>query len=279
MFVGAVLISFAPVFVKLVDVGPGAAAFYRMGVGGLVLAAIVAWRRPPLALSRAALGFTLLGGILFAADLIFWHQSIHDIGPGLSTIIANFQVFILAGVGIVIYGEQGGWRLAVAVPLAFAGLLLLVGDWSSLSGSYQRGVLLALATAVAYGSYLLTLRRSQSRPAPLDAMANLALICAVAAVLVAGWATAAGESLAIPSTQDGLLLVAYGVTAQVLGWLLISHGLPRAPASHAGLVLLCQPSLAFVWDVLFFARPTSPRDVGGALLALTAIYLGTRRGR
>ena len=273
------LISFAPVFVKLVDVGPTATGFYRMAVGALVLAVVVAWRRPPMTLDARTLAFGAVAGALFAADIIFWHQSVLDIGPGLSTIIANFQVFILAVFGVVVLRERAGWRLAIAVPLALTGLFLLVGaDWAALPGSSRRGILLALLTAVAYGSYLLVLRASQARAARLDPMANLFIICLVASVILAGSAVVSGETLRVPDLRNAGLLAAYGVTAQVLGWVFISNGLPRVEASRAGLVLLSQPALAFVWDVLFFARPTGGRDVAGAALALTAIYLGTRRG-
>jgi drug/metabolite transporter (DMT)-like permease len=89
-------------------------------------------------------------------------------------------------------------------------------------------------------------------------------------------ALAEGESLRVPSLTTGGILLAYGVTAQVVGWLLISRGLPHVEAGRAGLILLLQPSLAFVWDILFFHRPTDAADVTGAVLALVAIYLGTR---
>jgi hypothetical protein len=86
-----------------------------------------------------------------------------------------------------------------------------------------------------------------------------------------------GESLAIPDGATAALLLAYGLTAQVAGWLLISHGLPHVEASRAGLVLLHQPSLAFGWDILFFARPTGGMDVVGAVLALGATIWDGRR--
>lgn len=278
VFAGAVLLSFAPVFVKLTAVGPTAAGFYRMALGGLVLAGLVALRRPRFGGDRRALGLAVLAGFLFAADLILWHQSIHDVGPGLSTILANFQVFILAAVGVLVFGERAGWRLPVAIGLAVVGLFLLVGgEWADLSPSYRRGIVFGLLTAFAYATYLLVLRNSQGRPIRLDAMANLVIICAVASAVLAVWAWGAGESLAIPDLRSGLLLLGYGITAQVLAWVLISHGLPTVDASRAGLVLLAQPALAFVWDVLFFGRPTGLRDLAGASLALAAIYLGTRR--
>ncbi|MCX6832762.1 MAG: hypothetical protein NT028_11655 [candidate division Zixibacteria bacterium] len=46
-------------------------------------------------------------------------------------------------------------------------------------------------------------------------------------------------------------------------------------ASRVGLILLLQPTLAFVWDVLFFKRPTTELEGVGAVIALAAIYLGT----
>ena len=43
-----------------------------------------------------------------------------------------------------------------------------------------------------------------------------------------------------------------------------------------GLLLLLQPTLAFVWDVLIFGRAFGVTEVSGAALALFAIYLGSR---
>jgi len=41
-----------------------------------------------------------------------------------------------------------------------------------------------------------------------------------------------------------------------------------------GLILLLQPALAFVWDILFFGRPTRAVELVGAAITLGAIYLG-----
>jgi drug/metabolite transporter (DMT)-like permease len=46
---------------------------------------------------------------------------------------------------------------------------------------------------------------------------------------------------------------------------------------EAGLALLLQPTLSFVWDVLFFSRPMTAMELLGAGIALIAIYLGTAR--
>ena len=51
------------------------------------------------------------------------------------------------------------------------------------------------------------------------------------------------------------------------------------PATITGLILLLQPTLAMIWDVLLFDRPTGLLEVFGILLILTAIYIGSCRSR
>ncbi len=278
MLAGAAMISFSAVFVKLAHVGPTMAGFYRMLFGGLLLAGVVlaGGHRPRI--RPRDLGLCLACAVFFALDLSFWHRSIHYVGPGLATILSNFQVFFLAGFGAAFFGEKLGWRLTLAIPLALAGLYLLVGVGRlELSADYRLGLAYGGFTAMAYAAYLLTLRRLQAGQDGPAAMGNMVLISLVCALILGLEAWAQGESFAIPDLQSWASLLGYGLAGQVLGWVLISKGLPRAPASQAGLVLLLQPTLSFVWDMLFFARPTDALDLVGACGALAAIYLGTSR--
>ena len=47
-------------------------------------------------------------------------------------------------------------------------------------------------------------------------------------------------------------------------------------AARVGLILLLQPTLSYVWDVWFFHHPMTSTQIVGAVLALIAIYLGSR---
>jgi drug/metabolite transporter (DMT)-like permease len=276
---GAVIISFAPVLVLSAGVGPTAAAFWRMVFGGgalLALAALsprVTWPR-----GRTLL-LVLAASLCFCADLVSWHHSIHWIGPGLATILVNLQVFVLAGFGLLVLRERISLRLLLAIPLALAGLVLLVGlSWNDLGATHHAGVLLGLLAAVFYGSYLLLLRTAQTRSSP-SVVATVAVLSLACAAVLGAAALLQGESLALPDERSAVVLVAYGLGPQVLGWLLITHGLAAVKATRAGLILLLQPALAFLWDLAFFGRPTTPVELLGATLALTAIYLGATRAR
>lgn len=146
---GVVMISLSGVFVKLVEIEPTASAFYRMLFGGLVLAGITLAKRESLWFGARFMLPAVFAAIWFAGDLYFWHRSILFVGPGLATLLANFQVFLLALAGFLIYRERLAPRLLVAIPLAFAGLVLLVlPEWMSLGADYRLGVIFGLTTAL-----------------------------------------------------------------------------------------------------------------------------------
>lgn len=276
---GAIMISFAAVFVRILEVPPTTSAFYRTLVGGIVLAAVMLARHERWRPDRKLVFVLILAGFLFALDLAFWHRSILYLGPGLSTLLANFQVFVLAIAGVVIFREGLRAPLVLGILLAFGGLSLIVGlDWQGLPDDYRRGVVLGLLTALCYGAYVLALRRARVTPGRErdSAMGDVAIASVASAVFLLGFALFNRESLVIPNAREAGLLLGYGLVTQVLGWVLISSSLARLPASRIGLVLLIQPTFAYIWDVLFFARSIGVLEGAGAALALTGIYLGSR---
>ncbi len=277
LFLGAALISLSPVWVKLVSVSPTTSGVYRTLFGGLALMAYLILRRRRLKFSRVVWIMLLAASLFFALDLWLWHRSIYFIGPGLSTLLANFQVFFMMLAGVVLYRQAPRRVQVVAVPLALLGLGLIVGfDWSDLPPDYQLGVLLGLLTAVAYAGYLLTMRAARADAVDALPLREVAIMSLGVAALLALSAYFEGASLAIPTLADAGWLLAYGLLSHCLGMVLIASSLTKVSTTEAGLALLLQPTLSFVWDVLFFARSVSMTELAGAVIALIAIYLGAR---
>jgi drug/metabolite transporter (DMT)-like permease len=274
---GAAVISFAPVFVRLVDVPPTTSAFYRTLFGGLMLVAYVRLKGGRLFSGRPAATALIIAGFFFALDLWLWHRSIWYVGPGLATLLANFQVFFVALAGILFLGERFRRILWIAIPMALAGLSMIVGfDWGSLARDYRAGLVFGLLTALAYAAYLLSLRSARMLGKEATPQGDLAVASIVSAALLFVVVIVEDVPMGIPTVADGALLVAYALVAQVIGWVLIAGGLSRVPASIVALLLLLQPTLAFLWDVLFFSRPFGVQQAVGATVSMTAIYLGSR---
>ncbi len=274
---GAVMISFAAVFVRLADVAPTTSAVYRMLFGSLALLALILTRSKWRHGIRRGWGGSLLIAAFFAADLWFWHRSIVFIGPGLATLLANFQVFLLAAIGVVWLRERIGLGFSAAIALAMTGLWLLFGqEWSELPGTYRAGVAFGLLTALAYSGYILSLRGYQSATTAIPAEARLAQVSILCCIMLAAINLAEGHDFTIPDAGSLAALIALGVICQVLGWLAISRGMPGLPASVVGLLLLLQPTLSMIWDMALFDLHLSAWQWTGAMLALIGIYLGMR---
>lgn len=278
LYIGAALISLSPVWVKLVSISPTASGFYRVFIGGIALSAFVTVSRRRLDFDRRVWLILVAAAIFFALDLWFWHRSIYYIGPGLSTLLANFQVFIMVLAGLLVLHQRPSVAQLVAVPLAVLGLGMIVGfDWRALPGDYRLGIIFGLLTAIVYAGYLLTMRAAHSYSTARLPVREVAVVSMLTAVMLFASTLAEGESLVIPSLVDAGWLLAYGILSHCLGYILIVSSLPRVSTTEAGLALLLQPTLSFVWDVLFFARPMTAIELAGAAIALFTIYLGSRQ--
>lgn len=274
LVVGAVVISFAPVFVRAMDTPPTAAAFWRCAVGGGALVFIAALQRGRQKLARRTLVFGVLAGLFFALDLAVWHRAIHLIGPGLATLLVNFQVFVLALFGVVFLRERPHPRVLTAIPIAVVGLALIVGvSPGSLSENARLGIGLALATSLVYAGYILSLKRARSDDT--SPVLDVGVASVAGAVFLAPIAFVLDEPLGVMNAREGGLLLAYALVPQVIGWVLISSSLAHVTAARVGLILLLQPTLAFVWDISLFDRPFTPREGLGAALALLAVGIGS----
>ena len=277
LFIGAALISLSPVWVRLVDVPPSTSGFYRVLFGGAALVIYLLVTRRRLHMSRRTWLLLAVASVFLSLDLWFWHRSINYIGPGLSTLLANFQVFIMMIVGIVFLKQIPKPMQVLAVPLALVGLALIVGlDWSALPKDYRLGVIFGFLTAATYAGYLLTLRKVRETSTFRVPTREMAVVSVFCAVMLAVTVLVEGESLAIPTSEDLGWLIAYGVLSHCLGWLFIASSLSEVTTVEAGIALLLQPTLSFVWDVLLFDRPTTAIEFVGAGIALLAIYLGSR---
>jgi drug/metabolite transporter (DMT)-like permease len=272
---GAVVISFSGIWVTWSGVDPVVSAFYRVFFGTIFLVVACLVRREFQPISAKTGLLIVLCSLCFAADLVLWHISIRYIGPGLATIIANFQVFILTGASFLFFGERIRPIFLISIPLAFFGLFLVVGfDWSLLSSNYRTGVYLGLGAALFYAAFLLSLRKIHEIQAGISFFYGLMLVSLTSSIFLGLQVLFSPSSFVIPGYASLGSLLCLALLSQTIGWALISNSLPKVVPSLGGLVLLLQPALAFVWDVALLDRATSFSQWFGVLITLAAIYLG-----
>ncbi len=276
---GAVAISFSGILFRVAHVSPSTGAVFRClyAVPPLWLLAKLEDRRyGPRPLKQRALAW--LAGVFFAVDLVAWHQGIEEVGAGLATVLGNLQVVLVGLLAWLILRERPSGRSLAAIPVALVGVVLISGAFEH--GAYGRnpglGVAFGILTAVSYAGFLLVLResnRDQRRPAgPLfDATLVAGLTCIPVGLVIGNLDWAPGWK-----AQGYLLLLA--LSAQVLGWLLISITLPRLPAALTSVLLTFQPvlSVLFAWAILD-ESPSALQLVGVAAIVSGLLIVSTGR--
>ena len=277
LLIGCTCISFAPVFVKLASLPPDTAGFYRMLLASVSLFLLMRLRKESLQMAKRAKLLLLGSGLFLAVDFMCWHRSIDLIGPGLSTLLANFQVFFTVLFSWIFLKQKVSRLFLVSIVMALCGLQLITGaDWSMVEAGYLWGVFFGLLAGIFYSGYILLVKDSMDDPS-VNSVPAMLLVAISGSLLLSVITPLNGASFTIPDSGSFLAIAGAGVISTTIGWSLISSAIQHIPATVAGLVLLLQPTLALVWDVVIFGKPTGALEVCGILLILVAIYIGSYR--
>jgi drug/metabolite transporter (DMT)-like permease len=274
---GALTIAFSAILVKQSGASPSTAAIFRCAYA-LPLLAVLAWRedRRLAPRPRRDRALAALAGVFFAADLIFWHHAIRDVGAGLSTVLGNLQVAFVPLAAWVVLRERPAGRILATLPLVLGGVVLISGalEHGAYGENPTEGVVFGVATGVMYAGFILVLRSGGSdlrRPAgPLFDATLVAAIMAVAAGLVVG------DADLVPTWPAHAWLAILALTSQVLGWLLISASLPRLPAALTSLLLTIQPVASVMLGAVLFAESPSALQLIGVAAILSGLVLVAR---
>jgi drug/metabolite transporter (DMT)-like permease len=283
--VGAVAISFSPVFYIYSDTNPSTGAFFRM-LYALPALALLAYlvRKSDTRSSRTR--WTAFGaGLILAPDMLSYHSSMIFIGIGIATLIGNSQVIIVTLASWKLFGEKPNQAILISLPVVIIGLALISGiaDTDPYGEDPVKGVVFGTIAAFFYSSFLILFRYSNRELAPsssvqLDATAGAALGLLVLGLLPLS--SMAIEPLELQPTWPGHgWLIVLAILCQVVGWLAIAHALPRLPAAHTSFAILLQPVLTLIWGyVILHQEGHSQNQVIGIFLVLAAIIAVTLYG-
>ena len=271
MLAGSAALAFGPWMVRLADVPPAASAFWRLALAFaplFILARLVAGSAPVMmrGLDRRAIALTALAGLFFAADLILWHLGIVRTTLANAALLSNAASFLLPLWGFVVLGHRPGRKALVAIALALAGTLLLVGQSAEMSRAHLIGDLLCLGAALLYAGYLIVVDRVRGTVAPLPLL-TLSTLAGAAVLLPVALATGP----IWPGDWTPLLLLALG--SQVIGQGLVVYAVGHLRPLVVGLTLLIQPAISAVIGALRFGEIPGPLEIAGAALVVAALVL------
>jgi len=213
------------------------------------------------------LGILATGGVCFAADLAAWHSGILHTKLANATLFGNIAAFLLPVCGFVAARRGPGKLQTLALVLAAAGTVLLLGRSYEVSARYLRGDLLCIVAGILYTAYFLSITRARDTLQPMPALFVLT-VAGTGPLLL--FALAAGGPI-LPHSWWPVILLAIG--SQVVGQGLLVYALGNLSPLVMGLGLLIQPFVAAAIGSLRYGEPLGLVDVAGGLAICVALVL------
>lgn len=274
LVIANVALAFGPLFVRVADVGPVAAGFWRIALATpMLLAASVAMGDRPIAASRGLWGVLALAGVAFAADLASWHVGIGYTTLANSTLFGNCAVLIFPIYGFVVARTWPSRMQALALALAAMGAALLMGRSASLSTKNLVGDLFCLLAGVLYAIYFILMARVRERLAPMPALALSSLASIPPLFLLA---LGLGEQI---WPGNWWPLFAMAVVSQLIGQGCMIYALGHLTPLVIGIGLLIQPIVAAALGWVVFDERLAAADAVGAIFVALALVLVRSGGK
>lgn len=265
---GNIALAFGPWFVRLTDVGPVAAGFWRIAIAAPILVALAfVGQKKPFAGAGGLWLAIVLGGTAFAADLASWHVGIHQTTLANATLFGNSATLMFPIYGFFVMRSWPSRTQGIALALAAAGAALLLGRSFQLSAENLRGDLLCLLAGTLYTVYFVLMAKVRAVMAPLPTLA-LSTLASLLPLLIA--TLLLGEKI-WPSHWGAL--VGLALASQVLGQGLMIYAIGHLSPLVVGIGLLSQPIVAGVVGWIVYDERLGAADFLGAVLVAIALVL------
>ncbi len=266
--------SFLFAKVAVAEIPPFVLVFFRVSIACAALL-VYLWHRNLLARLelRLAVPFLIMGLLNNAIpfSLLFLGQT--AIGAGLASILnATTPVFTVVVASLLTKQETLQGNRIAGVVLGVAGVALML--WSSLSGLASDPLwaqLCCLGAAISYACAATFARRFKSLPPQVSATGQL--IGSSTLMLPVALLTAGDWSIADPGLTAWFNVLALGVLATALAYLIYFQILAEAGATNASLVTLLVPASALFFGWLILGENLGVTQLGGFAVLLAGLVV------
>ena len=265
-------LGFSAIFVRAADAPGMMTAFYRMGIGSLLmlLPFMNQARQEPVAKAKSAVWLAILGGIFFGLDLTFWTTGIVMSGASIPTLMANTAP-VWVGLGAwLLFREKQHNNFWIGLLIAILGAVVILGQDFCRAVNFGIGGIFGLIAAFFYGAYYLVTQRARMHIRTLPyfwiTTTSSALFLFVVNLVFR-------NSFVAYDKSTFLNFVGIGVIVQVFGWLAINYAQGYISAPLVATTLLAQPVLTAIIASILFGEVFTAWQIVGGIAVIAGVYI------
>jgi drug/metabolite transporter (DMT)-like permease len=250
--------------------------------GRFALAALCLWvmvwgGRARLRLSgRQVVGLALMGGLGYVGQSFAYFTALQTIPAATTALLLYTYPALVTLLAWVLLKERLTAPRLLAVAVAFAGCVLVLGAPLSAQALDPAGVGWGLAAAAIYSVYIIAGTRVTAGVPPLLASA---MITTAAALVYGGGGALGGQLVAPPDPTGWVWVAAIAVFCTVVAIVAFFAGLARVGPARAAILSTCEPVITLTLAALMLGEPLTWSQLGGGALILAAILILQWGGR
>ena len=269
---GAMLIGFAPIFVKWSSLSPSWILFYRMLLALPMLIALNLILNKKFFFkfrNSRSLSMCALASLGFTIDLIIWHWSMNVTSVSNATIIVNSAPIFVAILAYIFYKEEFSSKFIPSFLITYGGIVGLIYFSNSYEAGKLHGDLVVIIAAISYAVYLLILSRLGEED-PFTVIFYTTLFCCLYSIPIG----LIESGIQIPEdSYDWINFLLLAFLCQFGGQFLITIGIGKISSSMGAIGLLMQPVTATILAAYFSNELLNIMQIIFIFIALLGIYL------
>ena len=269
---GAMLIGFAPIFVKLSMLSSSAISFYRMflTLPFLFLLNYILNKKFFFRVkNKKTILYAAFASLAFTTDLTLWHFSMDITSVSNATIIVNSAPIFVAILSFIFFKERLTKGFLLSFLVTYSGIVGLIYFSNNYVNGKLLGDILCLIAAFFYGVYLLVIARL-GKENSLNIIFYTTFFCCLFSIIPM---MIEGGNLIPSSSFEWLNLILMAFLCQFGGQYFITHAIGKISASGASIGLLMQPLTATILAAIIFSEILTTLQIVFALISLFGIYL------
>lgn len=271
----------APLFTLLL-IGAGYSSFevltYRWGVASLCLAAYGVATGCSFRLGGRQLGTVFLLSLFRAATSLSLVIAYQNIASGVASTIHFMYPLVVAVVMMCFFRERGSAWTFAAIGMSIVGAVLLsLGNVDFSHGDTTLGIVSATVSVVAYGGYIVGVRRS--RAVEIDSTVLTCYVMAFGALFfIAGGLLTGGVRLET-DPHTWLYILGVAIPATAVSNMALVQAIKSIGPTLTSIFGAMEPLTAVVIGVWVFAEPFTAKGAAGILLIVAAVSVVVLRSR
>lgn len=269
---GAMLIGFAPIFVKWSLLSSSAIAFYRMFLTIPFLFGLNYLLNGKLKFqvkNKKTIIYAAFASLAFTTDLTLWHYSMGITSVSNATIIVNSAPIFVAILSFIFFKEKLSKGFVISFLVTYLGIVGLIYYSNNYINGKVLGDILCMIAAFFYAVYLLVIARL-GKENSLNIIFYTTLFCCLFSIVPM---LIEGGDIFPSSNFEWINLLLLAVLCQLGGQYLITHAIGKISASEGSIGLLMQPITATILAAFLFNEILNITQIIFVFVALFGIYL------